>query len=63
MLHCFLTQQRILDRFPLDAEWLRPAPRYDFTAPPHSGTLYYETRPMGWTGEEWRRLAADALKE
>lgn len=62
MLACFVSQRRILDRFPCEMEWLRPAPRYDFSAPPHPGTLYYETRPMGWTGEGWRRLACEALK-
>ncbi|MBL8176857.1 MAG: hypothetical protein JNK48_19440 [Bryobacterales bacterium] len=63
MLACFVSQRRILDNFPLETEWLRPAPRYDFCAPPHPGTLYYETRPMGWTGEEWRRQASEALKQ
>ena len=62
MLACFVSQHRILDSFPLEREWLRPAPRYDFSKPPHPGTLYYETRPMGWTGEEWRRLACAALQ-
>lgn len=63
MLDCFVSQRRILDSFPLETEWLRPAPRYDFSAPPHPGTLYYETRPMGWTGEQWRRLAREALRQ
>lgn len=63
MLACFVSQRRILDNIPLKTEWLRPAPRYDFCAPPHPGTLYYETRPMGWTGEGWRRQASEALKQ
>lgn len=63
MLNCFVSQRRILDNFPLGSEWLRRAPRYDFSAPPHHpGTLYYETRPMGWTGDAWRRLACEAVK-
>lgn len=63
MLACFVSQRRMLDNFPVETEWLRRAPRYDFSAPPHPGTLYYETRPMGWTGERWRRLACEALKQ
>ena len=63
MLACFVSQHRILERFPVELEWLRPAPRYDFSAPPHPGTLYYETRPMGWTGEQWRQLACEALSQ
>lgn len=63
MLACFVSQRRILDSFPLEMEWLRLAPRYDFSAPPHPGTLYYETRPMGWTGEGWRQLACEALNQ
>lgn len=62
MLACFVSQRRILDNFPVETEWLRPAPRYDFSTPPHPGALYYETRPMGWTGEGWRQLACEALK-
>jgi LmbE family N-acetylglucosaminyl deacetylase len=63
MLACFVSQRRILGNFPVETEWLRPAPRYDFSAPPHPCTLYYETRPMGWTGEGWRQLAREALSQ
>ena len=63
MLDCFASQKRVLNRFPVDVEWLRPAPRHDFLQPPHEGKLYYETRPMNWTGEAWRECAREALKD
>jgi glycosyltransferase involved in cell wall biosynthesis len=64
LLACFATQQDTLQYFPTDIERFRPAPDYDFTAPPHAGTLFYER--FGWggmTGERWRTLAAEAIKE
>lgn len=63
MLACFVSQRRSLGNFPVETEWLRRAPPYDFSAPPHSGVLYYETRPMGWTGAQWRRMACEALNQ
>lgn len=62
MLECFRSQKRILERFPLEFEVVRPAPRYDFSRPPHEGQLYYESRPMGWSGSEWRRFAGNAMR-
>jgi N-acetylglucosamine malate deacetylase 2 len=61
MLACFTTQRQVLAGFPVGTERLRPAPSYDFTAPPHSGRLFYETFPWGMTGTRFRRLAAEAL--
>ena len=54
MLDCFRTQAEILSRFDPGIERFRPAPAYDFTAPPHPGPLNYET--WGWelTGARWR---------
>ena len=58
MVACFTSQARILAPFPLDRERFRIAPRYDFTAPPHEGPLWYEE--FGWAieGAQWRRLIA-----
>ena len=63
MLDCFRTQNAILGHFDRAHERFRPAPRYDFTTPPHPGTLNYEL--WGWpiTGVEWRRRAASALEQ
>lgn len=59
MLQCFQSQAAVLQQFPvLPEERFRAAPVYDFTCPPHAGTLYYERMPWGITGEEWRRFAA-----
>lgn len=63
MIDCFATQRQVLAPFPTDAESLRPAPNYDFTRPPHPGRLHYENFPWGMTGEHFRHLAAQALRE
>ncbi|MBR0665532.1 PIG-L family deacetylase [Roseomonas hellenica] len=62
MIACFATQARVLAGFPVDVEALRPAPRYDFTRPPHPGRLHYENHPWGMTGGIFRRMAAEALQ-
>jgi LmbE family N-acetylglucosaminyl deacetylase len=59
MLACFTSQSAILQNFPVVPEQFRRAPRYDFTLPPHSGTLQYETFSWGITGARWRELAAE----
>jgi LmbE family N-acetylglucosaminyl deacetylase len=59
---CFKTQQKVLQYFPIATERFRLAPRYDFTAPPHPGKLYYELFHWGTTGERWRKLAAAAQR-
>jgi LmbE family N-acetylglucosaminyl deacetylase len=62
MLDRFATQRETLSFFPAGAEEpLRPAPKYDFRAPPHPGTLFYENHPWGMTGAGFRALAAEAL--
>ncbi len=58
MLDCFVTQRATLAAFSADQEAFRPAPAYDFTQPPHIGTLYYEHFDWGMTGPAWRILAA-----
>lgn len=54
MLDCFVTQHQVVSRFPGDREVFRPMPLYDFTHPPHEGSLYYDGRPLVWQSKEWR---------
>ena len=61
MVNCFCTQRELLCRFELDPERFRPAPAYDFRAPPHSGTLLYEVFGWGISGAQWRLRAKEAL--
>lgn len=64
LLDCFATQQKTLRAFrSIAVERFRKAPAYDFTAPPHPGTLYYEMHDWGMTGPRWRALARTALAE
>lgn len=63
MLDAFATQAATLARFPVGDEVFRPAPAYDFAAPPHAGPLLYERFPWGMDGARWRRLAAEARRE
>jgi N-acetylglucosamine malate deacetylase 2 len=56
------SQLHMLRHWPLDVERFRPAPVYDFTRPPHAGTLYYEHFNWGVTGDRWRLLAEEALR-
>lgn len=62
MFQCFRSQQEVLTHFPVGPEKFRPAPAYDFTNPPHPGTLHYET--LGWniSGPQWREKASEALQ-
>jgi len=60
MLECFSTQRDTLALLRTAHERFRPAPEYDFTAPPHQGALYYEHFDWGVTGAEWRDLARAA---
>jgi hypothetical protein len=63
MFGCFATQREMLDNFAIGVERFRPAPEYDFTAPPHAGLLFYEQFDWGMTGERFRALAARALED
>lgn len=57
MIGCFETQSETLRAFlPPRDERFRPAPRYDFTKPPHEGRLQYEIWGFGMTGERWREV-------
>jgi N-acetylglucosamine malate deacetylase 2 len=61
VLACHATQRDTLRNLPMHAECYRPAPRYDFTRPPHEWKLNYEHHPWGMTGERFRTLAAQAM--
>lgn len=61
MIGCYQTQQETLRAFPVLLERVRPAPHYDFTSPPHAGRLFYEHFDWGVTGQQFCRLACEAL--
>lgn len=64
MLDCFTTQREILGHFyPPVREVFRPAPRCDFSRPPHPGRLQYEIWDFPIDGTRWRDLARDAVEE
>jgi N-acetylglucosamine malate deacetylase 2 len=63
MLSCHTSQAEVLAAFSVEAERLRPASNYNFTEPPHPGTLWYERFTWGMRGERWRVLAAQALDQ
>ena len=59
MLGHFKSQKEVLNIFGVTHEIFRPAPVYDFSKPPHSGPLYYETGfNSGISGRLWRSQAA-----
>ncbi|WNG41840.1 PIG-L family deacetylase [Archangium minus] len=62
MLTCHASQARLLETFSVGQERYRTAPRYDFTRPPHQGTLQYEAHNSRMTGTHWRELARQALE-
>jgi len=62
MAECFVTQQDMIRRFPIEVERFREAPDYDFFQPPHLGALLYEGFNWGVSGKQWRQLACDARR-
>jgi len=60
MLDCFHTQAGVLHLFAASMERFRPAPAYDFTAPPHPGLLNYERWGWEMTAARWCELARQA---
>jgi LmbE family N-acetylglucosaminyl deacetylase len=58
----FASQRHVLERFPIDLERFRPAPRYLFTEAPHEGQLDYERFCTIITGAQWRQNAGKALE-
>lgn len=64
MLDCFATQRSMLAELDIpDEERFRPAPRYDFSRPPHAGPLQYELWDFPLTGRAFCELARQALAE
>lgn len=64
MAACFTTQLGIVRWFlPAVHETFRVAPAWDFTRPPHAGSLLYELWGFPITGERWRELARQATAE
>jgi len=63
MYTCFRTQASVLAPFSVETERFRPAPRYDFSKPPHPGTLFYEQHPWGMTGARFRSHVVETLQE
>ncbi|MES2179731.1 MAG: PIG-L deacetylase family protein [Gemmatimonadota bacterium] len=61
MFAAFTSQRDVVDKFPVDAERFRVAPRYLFTEAPHLGVLDYERFCGSITGKAWREMAAKAL--
>jgi LmbE family N-acetylglucosaminyl deacetylase len=57
----FASQRQVLERFPINLERFRPAPRYLFTEAPHEGQLDYERFCTIITGAQWRSNAGKAL--
>jgi hypothetical protein len=57
----FVSQHHVLERFPINIEKFRPAPRYLFTKAPHDGQLDYERFCSMITGAQWRQNAEKAL--
>ena len=60
MLGCFASQTATLAAFGTGHEAFRPAPRYDFAAPPHAGPAYYDGFDWGITSAAWRDAAREA---
>ena len=62
MFACFHSQRRVLTLFTTEWERYRYAPKYDFTQPPHKGTLGYETFGWGITSAMWIESAGEASR-
>ncbi len=63
LLACHRTQAATLSQFRLEVERLRPAPAYDFLAPPHPGRPWYENFAWGMDLDRWLDLAAAATAD
>lgn len=63
LLACHRTQQAMLSQFRLEAERVRPAPAYDFLAPPHPGRPWYENFSWGMDLDRWFDFAAAATAD
>jgi hypothetical protein len=63
MLDAFHSQLDVVAQFPLDAEMFRPAPEYDFSQPPHTGALGYDSEGFGIDPRLWRALVLVAERQ
>jgi N-acetylglucosamine malate deacetylase 2 len=63
MLDAFHSQLDVVAQFPLDAEMFRPAPKYDFSQPPHAGALGYDSEGFGIDPRLWRALVLVAERQ
>jgi LmbE family N-acetylglucosaminyl deacetylase len=63
MLDAFHSQLDVVAQFPLDAEMFRPAPKYDFSQPPHTGALGYDSEGFGIDPRLWRALVLVAERQ
>jgi N-acetylglucosamine malate deacetylase 2 len=61
MIETFASQRATLAPFGVEVERFRPAPRCDFSRPPHAGPLWYERLGFPLSGERWRAEARRAL--
>jgi LmbE family N-acetylglucosaminyl deacetylase len=59
---CFHSQRSVLAQFSTEFEKFRPAPRYEFTRPPHEGMLNYERYGDPDRGRKWRAQAERVLR-
>ena len=62
MFQRFTSQREVVEKFPIQVERFRVAPRYLFTEAPHEGVLDYERFCVRITGSQWRASAARALE-
>ena len=63
MFACFVTQKESLELSPVGPERFRQPLKYDFSAPPQNGKLFYENFLWAPRSEEWTSLAAQALAD
>ncbi len=63
MLAAHASQAEVVAQFTATVERFRPAPCYDFSAPPNGGAVYYEGFDWGMTSARWCQLAADSMHE
>ena len=63
MLAAHASQAGVVAQFSATVERFRPAPRYDFCAPPNGGAIHYEAFDWGMTAARWCQLAAASMRE
>ncbi|HEX6958355.1 MAG TPA: hypothetical protein VF194_10260, partial [Ferrovibrio sp.] len=63
MIESYETQRAVLEMFDIAVERYRVAPKYDFTALPNQGRLFYEQQDWGMDGQRWLQLARSAQQQ